>query len=84
MRDRRIVYTNGFEDGVGGTMQLGNAHEKMVITTTFDEVDGVTTITVSTLFPTIAARAEFLGMGMLEGMSSGLDQLEQVATALAR
>ena len=81
--DRRIVYTNGFDDGVGGDMQLKNATEKMVITTTFDEADGVTTVTVSTLFPTVAAKEEFLRIGMLEGMSSGFDQLEQVAAELA-
>jgi uncharacterized protein YndB with AHSA1/START domain len=81
--DRRIVYTNGFEDGTGGAMNLSHAQDKMVITTTFEEADGVTTITVSTLFPSVAAKDEFLGMGMLEGMSSGLDQLEQVAAALA-
>jgi uncharacterized protein YndB with AHSA1/START domain len=81
--DRRIGYTNGFEDEVGGTMQLQNAQEKMVITTSFDEEDGVTTITVSTLFPSVAAREEFLRIGMHEGMSSGFDQLELVAADLA-
>lgn len=81
--DHRIVYTNGFEDGVGGDMQLENGREKMVITTTFDEADGITTVTVLTLFPSVAAKEEYLGMGMLEGMASGLDQLEGVAADLA-
>jgi uncharacterized protein YndB with AHSA1/START domain len=81
--DRRIVYTNGFEDGTGGDMNLSNAQGRMVTTTTFDEVDGITTVTVSTLFASVAMKEEFLRMGMLEGMSSGFDQLEGVAASLA-
>lgn len=79
----RIVYDNGFEDGKGGEMNLQHA-SRMVTTVTFDEAGGKTTVTVSTLFPTVAMKAEFLGIGMLEGMSSGLDQLQQVAAELAR
>jgi uncharacterized protein YndB with AHSA1/START domain len=81
--DRRIVYTNGFEDGVGGDMNLRAARNPMVMTTTFDETDGVTTVTVSVLFDSIAMKDEFLGVGMIEGMSSGLDQLEGVAAGIS-
>ena len=79
----RIVYDNGFEDGKGGEMNLQHAG-RMVMTTTFDEKDGKTTITVSTLFATAAMKQEYLGVGMLEGLSSGLDQLQVVAEALAK
>ena len=82
--NRRIVYTNGFEDGRGGDMNLSNAQDKMTITTTFDEVDGTTTITVSTLFASVAMKDEFLKFGMHEGMESGFDQLDGVAQELAR
>lgn len=78
----RIVYDNGFEDGKGGEMDLQHAG-RMVMTTTFDEVGGKTTVTVSTLFATAAMKAEYLGIGMLEGISSGLDQLAQVGAELA-
>jgi len=78
----RIVYTNGFEDGTGGAMNLQHAR-RMVTTVTLAEADGKTTVTVSTLFDSVAMKAEFLGMGMLEGIASGLDQLQGVARDLS-
>ena len=79
----RIVYDNGFEDGKGGEMDLQHAG-RMVMTTTFEEAGCKTTMTVSTLFATQAMKAEYLGVGMLEGIASGLDQLAEVAADLAR
>lgn len=79
--NRRIVYTNGFEDGAEG-MGLTTDRQQMVMTTTFDEAGGKTTLTISILFASAAMKAEFLGVGMLEGLSSGLDQLEVVARGL--
>ena len=81
---RRIVYDNGFEDGKGGDMNLQNADNRMTMTATFDEMDGKTTVTVSTLFATAAMKEEFLGIGMLEGIASGFDQLQDVAAELAK
>lgn len=80
----RIVYTNGFEDGTGGTMNLQSAGDQMVITATFDEADGKTIVTSSILFGTLAMKREFLGVGMLEGIASGFDQLQVVAQELAQ
>lgn len=79
----RIVYTNGFEDGADG-MGLTTDRHRMVMTTTFAEAGGKTTLIVSILFATAAMRQEFLGIGMLEGLSSGLDQLDGVAKGLAQ
>lgn len=79
---KRIVYDNGFEDGVGGEMQLQNAHDPMVMTVTFDEAGDKTTVTVTTLFASVAMKQEYLGIGMLEGIASGFDQLEGVARGL--
>lgn len=79
----RIVYDNGFEDGKGGDMNLRHGG-RMVMTVTFQESGGQTTVTVTTLFESTAMKAEYLGIGMLEGISSGFDQLEGVAAALAR
>ena len=79
---RRIVYDNAFEDGTGGAMNLQHA-DRMVMTVTFDEAAGKTTLTVTTLFATVAMKQEYLGVGMLEGIASGFDQLETVAAELA-
>lgn len=53
------------------------------MTVTFEEADGATTVTVSTLFETVEMKLEYLGVGMLEGISSGFDQLEVVVAELA-
>ena len=78
----RIVYDNSFEDGVGGDMNLQNAGT-MVMTVALAEVGDQTTLTVSTLFQTIAMKDEYLGIGMLEGIASGFDHLQVVAAELA-
>lgn len=80
----RIVYDDAFEDGVGGEMNLKNAHTAMTFTITFDEAQGKTTLTVSVQFATVAMKEEFLGVGMLEGIGSSLDQLTDLAAELAR
>ena len=77
----RIVYDNAFEDGVGGEMNLKHAG-RMVTTVTFDEQRGQTAVTVSTLFATVAMKDEYLGVGMIEGIASGLDQLVAIAADL--
>ena len=78
----RIVYDNAFEDGRGGEMDL-QAAGRMVMTVTLVEAAGKTTVTVATLFATVAMKQEYLGVGMLEGIASGFDHLEGVAAALA-
>ncbi len=75
--DSRIVYDNRFEDD-GTSMNLQNA-DTMVMTTTLVEENGATTITVTTLFASVAMKDEYLGVGMAEGVLSGFDQLENVA-----
>lgn len=79
----RIVYDNAFEDGKGGEMNLQNGG-RMVMATTLSEADGQTNVTVSILFDSAAMKAEYLGVGMLEGIASGFDQLEEVAMGLAK
>lgn len=80
---KRIVYTDGFEDGKGGDMNLAHARGRIVFTTTFAEEGGQTTVTVSVLFASVAMKEEFLGIGMIDGIGSGLDQWEDVARELA-
>lgn len=71
--NRKIVYDNGFEAPGSG---------RFVVTTVFEEFDGKTTMTVSTVFDTVAMKDEYLGVGMAEGMASGYDQLAEVVEDL--
>src|SRR5204862_5372534 len=71
--NRTIVYDNGFETP---------GAEKMVVTVTFDERDGRTTLTIHTLFASVAMRNEHVGGGIVEGINSGLDQLVEVVAEM--
>ena len=72
--NHRIVFDNAFE--TPGSPQ-------MVMTVTFDEKDGRTTLTLHTLFASAAMKEEYLGLGFEEGTNSGFDQLVDVVAALA-
>ena len=54
----------------------------MIMTVTFEEKDGKTTLTWHTLFKSAAMKNEYVGMGIEQGASSGLDQLTNVVAAL--
>jgi len=71
--DRKIVFDNAFED---------NPAKKMVMTITFEERDGRTTLTWHTLFLSPAMKDEYVGMGIEAGANSGLDQLGDVVVGL--
>ena len=71
--DRKIVWDNGFE---------AEGSPRMVTSFLFEEVDGKTTLTMKTVFESKAMRDEYLGVGMEEGINSGLDQLQAVVAAL--
>lgn len=71
--DRRIVFDNAFED---------DPVRKMIMTITFEERDGKTTLTWHTLFMSPAMKDEYVSMGIEAGANSGLDQLEDVAAGL--
>ena len=73
--NRKIVFTDAFE--------LPGA-EEMIMTVTFDERDGTTTVTVRTSFANAAQKATHVGAGMIDGLELSLDQLETVATELAQ
>ncbi len=75
VKDRRIVYDNGFEIAGAG---------RMVVTIDLDEKDGKTTLTMSTLFDTQSMYSEHVGMGFVQGVNSGFDQLVDVVTVLRR
>jgi uncharacterized protein YndB with AHSA1/START domain len=67
--NRKIVYDNGFE--------LPHS-PRFVVSVTFDEKDGKTTLTMSTVFDTIANKELYVGQGYVGGTNSGLDNLEDV------
>ena len=73
--NRKIVYDNGFEEPGAG---------RMVVTITFDEKGGKTTLTYHTVFASIAMYNEHVGGGFEQGVGSGLDQLAGVVAAMAR
>ena len=74
--NRKIVYDNGFETKGAG---------RMLITVTFDEKDGKTTLSIHTLFDSIAMCKSHMSRGFEQGTNSGLDQLgELVADMGAR
>jgi uncharacterized protein YndB with AHSA1/START domain len=73
--DRKIVYSGGFETP---------GAEAMTVTITFDEDEksGQTTLTVHTLFASVAMKNEHLGMGYPQSWEAMLDQLGELATRL--
>jgi hypothetical protein len=54
----------------------------MIVTVTFDEQGGRTTLTIHTLFASVAMKNLHVGGGFVEGVGSGLDQLAELAAEL--
>jgi len=72
--NRKIVYDNGFEtDGAG----------RMLVTVSFDEQGGQTTLTLHTVFESIAMYRSHMSRGFEQGTNSGLDQLGALVAAMA-
>lgn len=71
---RRVVYTQGFEQMPG---------EPAVITVTFDEVDGVTTLTALEVYPSAQVRDVVISTGMEAGARNTFDQLAELVAGLA-
>ncbi len=71
--NEKIVYDDAFESP---------GAERMVMTVTFEETGGRTTLTVHTLFPSVAMKDAHLGMGMREGLGMSLDQLGDLVAAM--
>lgn len=71
--DRRIVYTNGFDEP---------GSPRFVTEITFEEQGGKTTLTQVTTFETKAVRDQYVELGYVEGTNSAYDQLGDVVAAL--
>jgi uncharacterized protein YndB with AHSA1/START domain len=71
--NQKITYAGAFETPDA---------EGMTVTITFEEQDGQTTITIHTVFSSVAMKHEHLGMGYAQGLAAGLDQLAGIITEL--
>jgi uncharacterized protein YndB with AHSA1/START domain len=71
--NKKIVYDNAFETP---------GSEKMIVTMTYDQNGGKTTLTIHTLFASVAMRNEHVHGGIEAGINSGLDQLVDVVADL--
>jgi uncharacterized protein YndB with AHSA1/START domain len=74
VQDRKISYTSSFEKP---------GAEQMIVTITFVESGARTTLTIHTVFGSIAMKKQHVGMGYENGVGSGLDQLTDYAPTLA-
>jgi uncharacterized protein YndB with AHSA1/START domain len=72
--NKKIVFDNGFE----------GSSERMIMTVTFDEKDGRTTMTTHFEFATIAMRKSHVEAGIEEGTNSALDQLSELAAEMKK
>jgi uncharacterized protein YndB with AHSA1/START domain len=69
------VYTELFDqDWTGG---------ETLVTTTFEERDGRTTVTTTVRYSNEPARAGALKTGMMDGWSQGLDRLDALLATLS-
>jgi uncharacterized protein YndB with AHSA1/START domain len=74
VRPETISWTFGFE---------GMSGEPGVETVTFEEHDGVTTLTAIAFFDTVQERDAVLGSGMLEGATETWERLEEYLGTIA-
>jgi uncharacterized protein YndB with AHSA1/START domain len=71
--NRRIVYDNGFEEFDDG---------RMLVTVTFVEAAGKTTLTISTLFDSVARKESYTERGYIVGTESSLDNMDELLVVL--
>jgi uncharacterized protein YndB with AHSA1/START domain len=71
--NRKIVFSNTFEKP---------GAETLLVTVTFDERDGRTTVTIHTLFSSVAVKEWHEAQGYAAGYNSALDQLTDVVAEL--
>lgn len=72
--NQKITYAGAFETPDA---------ETMTVTITFNEQVGQTTVTIHTVFASVAMKNEHLGMGYAEGLAAGLDQLADIISELS-
>jgi uncharacterized protein YndB with AHSA1/START domain len=70
----RLVYSDSFSDEAGNVVA---GMPEMVITLTFEELDGKTKVTARTQFASAADLQSILDMGVAEGATETWDRLER-------
>lgn len=73
--NEKLVYSSRFE-------QPGA--EGMIVTVSYAEQGGRTSVTIHTLFQSVAMKERHVGWGYEQGVGSGLDQLGDVIREMAR
>jgi uncharacterized protein YndB with AHSA1/START domain len=80
--DEKLVNTEIFEGAPGVPEPAGDSPPPVLVTTTFTEVDGRTTLTQLSECGSQEIRDLIIGTGMEGGMQEAMDRLEQVAISL--
>jgi uncharacterized protein YndB with AHSA1/START domain len=80
--DEKLVNTEIFEGAPGVPEPADGSAPPVVVTTTFTEVDGRTTLTQLSECGSQGIRDLIIGTGMEGGMQEAMDRLEQVAISL--
>lgn len=73
----KIVYRDAFCDADG---TINESLPKGLITITFSEVNGQTTLQLLAAYESVEKRQQIVGMGMLEGMKDTWSQLDRILT----
>lgn len=72
---QRIVHTQAFDPG---NMGIAMGGEPSIITVTFDEIDGITTVATTIKYASQADRDEALSTGMTDGMEMNYKKLDEL------
>ena len=76
----RVVHTEVFDPGTANPGQSGG---EAIVTVTFDEIDGITTVTTSIDFGSREVRDAAVATGMTDGMELGYQRLDSILARLA-
>jgi uncharacterized protein YndB with AHSA1/START domain len=79
MPPSRLVYTEVFEPTAAGA---DPNEEGVVVTVTFDEVDGKTQVVSRSMCPSKEVRDVIIASGMEHGMRETMDQLDELVASL--
>ncbi len=75
----KIVHTQAFDPG---NMGISMGGEPSIITVTFDEIDGITTVATTIKYATKADRDDALSTGMTDGMEMNYKRLDEMLAVL--
>ena len=73
----KIVHTQIFDPG---NMGIAMGGEPSIITVTFDEIDGITTVATTIKYGSQTDRDEALSTGMTDGMEMNYKRLDEMLT----